>query len=922
MISGATSGRGGGALGRHLARDVPGEASRPGEARGLLSEGTRERVRELTDIASPSRSKAALYHTFLSPGLPLTEGQWSEYWERIEREFGLGSQPFVEAIHLKAGQEEHRHRVYGLLRDDGITIRTPHDHARREKVCREFEVNHGLGITTGAHNRAVVQALTREGKMDVVAALEAAGITSAPRPRAPLTPDERHQQQRTGQPKFSIQAATLHAWNSSADGAAFVAALGASGLRLAQGDKTIQVVDGAGGTHDLRRSLNQAARQQGQKGIPAAAVAERLCDVTISSLSETRQEIKTATGIPAERPTRTASARRIDSEQFAALVAGHWQLDDQRSFIGRMGYSGFSPVWCELTTRGGKTVGYPGFERDGFVYSLPKAVQQLPPEQQLTNRAIVRAWSDAGIELRTATLSTERGQRAGISEATRPASDFLRSMPPRSNRRAGPSAGAGADARRRDGGSQQSTASTFVRGNAPRWSGREEDWAAFVLQLAEFCASERVRMAEDSERVLAAMRANADANLAEAVAFIEQFRRDYARASTVRERMNARQNLTTQLISTGVPNVSAHAVKRSLTTAGTSMAADGGGLATRRGAGAPADATRPGGTAPENARREGPDPAQLRGDPGRSEQRRPSASARSPSGAGRRGADPTNTRSAANAGRSHHPDRADGGPPNRLAAWRAARSIERHAATSLGRLARLTAALDASNQDGAGARKRQENRRIHAEQIMLAARDDLAKRHPGRPPWSPAALDPVALARPEVERLITSVSAARKKAEEARAVADAHPTPTGLRALFSKATAEASARFAKVAEATESELRLAEAAMRTGVPWAENQATKTVKSRRKAMDEHQQKLDEHTRETQVLSQVWRLYQNRDPDVVAALEGDGLKAALEQVARKMVVALRQQREAQQQEEERLERERIPSAPGSMAMRRRA
>lgn len=291
MIAGATRGAGGRALGAHVASLAGGQDVRMGDSRGLVSDNIRDQVAELTDIASHSRAARPVYHVHADPppGAAFDDAAWNRYWMRFEKELGLERQPFAEQVHIKEGRE-HRHRQYSLVRSDGTTMPLSHDHARREKIGRVTELEEGQRLTPGAHNRAVLAALDREGRADVAAAMRAAGLDTMPRPRAATTPRERHQVERTGVSKADVGAAALAAWRSSDGGPAFAAALAEQGLRLAQGHKTPQIIDTTGATHDLRRALAAAMKAEGgAEKITAASVHGRLVGIDLPAVGEARQ---------------------------------------------------------------------------------------------------------------------------------------------------------------------------------------------------------------------------------------------------------------------------------------------------------------------------------------------------------------------------------------------------------------------------------------------------------------------------------------------------------------------------------------------------------------------------------------------------------------------------------------------------------
>lgn len=297
MIAGATRGAGGPALGRHLANAEMNEQVITGESRGLLSEGIGDQVAELTRLGSHARTQAPVYHVHADPpeGRPWNDADRARYWELFEREFGLERQPFASVVHVKGGRE-HEHRAYLRTRPDGTAIRLDHDFARREKLSRIMEHERGEPFTRGAHNRAVITALEKDGHEDLADAMRAAGLHKGPRPRAAVTPTERLQQDRTGISKKDVAACVAQAWAASDSGSAFAAALAEHGLVLARGDRRggmPVVVDGTGNTHAVTRMLAMAARSDGMPAPPAADVAARLDGMMLPSVAEARQAIPT-----------------------------------------------------------------------------------------------------------------------------------------------------------------------------------------------------------------------------------------------------------------------------------------------------------------------------------------------------------------------------------------------------------------------------------------------------------------------------------------------------------------------------------------------------------------------------------------------------------------------------------------------------
>lgn len=305
MISGATRGRGGDKLARHLMKG--GQAIEP---RHLGGEDLKEQLRGLVAGASHGRTGRPVYHVHCDPVGDQAEQMRTRFFELFESEFGLEDQPMCGAVHAsKDGRPDHEHRAYSLVRDDGSVIDLSHDYARREKVARIIEHEFGQPFVVGKHNRAVHSVLLIE-RPDVAAAMELAGLLDVDRPSA-LSPQDRHQQERTKVSKSEVQAAAWTAWKASDDGKSLETALANSGLRLAQGDKAAVIVDATGNTHPLARLISAAAKAEGEK-IPAKIIKERIANTSLPSVEQARQaigDVKHDTATEAPRAAEEAQAQ-------------------------------------------------------------------------------------------------------------------------------------------------------------------------------------------------------------------------------------------------------------------------------------------------------------------------------------------------------------------------------------------------------------------------------------------------------------------------------------------------------------------------------------------------------------------------------------------------------------------------------------
>ncbi|SOR30661.1 conserved protein of unknown function [Methylorubrum extorquens] len=282
MISGAMRGVGGDALARHLLKPEN-EQVIVLQPRGLGSRDLVGQVRELVALSLGGRTDRPVYHVHCDPDLAVADndGARARFWQLFEAEFGLGSQPYCGAVHVKHDRK-HEHRVYSLVHPSGAVADVGFDFARRERVARTVEFEFGMPRPTPSkHSRAIVKALREAGREDVAAWMEASGTTTAQRPVARLSPQERLIQERTGVSLDDLRAAALAAWRESTDGPEFLEALRRRGLSLREGRSGPVVVDATGTAHLATRLVGAAARQQDGTRIPAAAVREWLAGLDL-----------------------------------------------------------------------------------------------------------------------------------------------------------------------------------------------------------------------------------------------------------------------------------------------------------------------------------------------------------------------------------------------------------------------------------------------------------------------------------------------------------------------------------------------------------------------------------------------------------------------------------------------------------------
>lgn len=291
MISGATRGAGtGGALAAHLLK-AENERVTVIAARGLGGDGLAAQIRELVAMSMGGRTDRPAYHVHVDPdaGIADEAAARARWWELFEEEFALEAQPYCGVVHVKGGRT-HEHRIYGLVRPDGSVIGLSWDYARREKVSRIVEREHGMAPVASKHARTIERRLRAEGMIETADWLRRSGAPSAARPIAPLTPTERQRQERTGVALDALRLEVLKAWRAGSDGPAFLAALRARGLDLRRGREGPVIVDAAGGAHLATRLIGAAARRFEGERILAASVRERLAGLQLEGVGHGRRD--------------------------------------------------------------------------------------------------------------------------------------------------------------------------------------------------------------------------------------------------------------------------------------------------------------------------------------------------------------------------------------------------------------------------------------------------------------------------------------------------------------------------------------------------------------------------------------------------------------------------------------------------------
>jgi hypothetical protein len=268
MIIGLKRGKGGKALGNHLADNKNhNETNELGSSRNLVSDNIREQINELEILSSMSQSKKPLYHIHADPSIKWSSDEWRSFWDKFEKEFGLESQPYAEIQHEKKGRI-HKHRVYSLY-DTGTqkTKNTAWDYSRAEKIARIMELETGEKLTAGKHTKSIIK--HNPGLAESLAPIADMKVKSA------FSPSERQQEERTGIKKADVARIALESFEIAKSGAEFRRLINDNELEIRLGEKSLLLVDKSGNIHELSRMLKMASKGVGKK-ISNEAIVEKL----------------------------------------------------------------------------------------------------------------------------------------------------------------------------------------------------------------------------------------------------------------------------------------------------------------------------------------------------------------------------------------------------------------------------------------------------------------------------------------------------------------------------------------------------------------------------------------------------------------------------------------------------------------------
>ena len=277
---------------RHLLNPKDNDKVRVVEFRGLANEDVAGALLDMEAMAKGTRCENYFYHADLSPREDehLTEEQWTQAVDTLERHLGLEGQPRFVIEHEKNGRV-HRHALWSRIDADSMTALSDSlTYAKHEAAAREIERDCGLDPV------ASVLVKDREGPRPVRRARDWEGLRGS---QSGLTPEQ-------------VKAEVTEIWNGCDSGAAFRAALEANGYILCRGDRRDYcIIDPAGDEHSLARRI---------AGVKTAELRERMADIdrdTLPTVAEGRELADAWNGLSAA--ARAVQEREMDQQARAFM---------------------------------------------------------------------------------------------------------------------------------------------------------------------------------------------------------------------------------------------------------------------------------------------------------------------------------------------------------------------------------------------------------------------------------------------------------------------------------------------------------------------------------------------------------------------------------------------------------------------------
>ena len=251
-------------------------------------------INELDMMAAANNNvKQHILHAIINPDIEtsteMNRTDWRHAWTEYEAEYGLESQPFIEATQKK-NNRVHVHRLYLRVNTEtSEPIKLTFSHKRNEKVARILEFDLDSELVHGPHNRWVIKKLKRQ-RPDVAKWLLAQRAHEIDRPQSRKTESEHKREVKRQMSIEKVEYDLQTAWASSDSGTAFQEAIGEKGYKLFIGRYNRPIVlDPEGTIHGLRRRL----WLKGTEG--TKALDQKLSDLKIEKLEDGKPAINNDT---------------------------------------------------------------------------------------------------------------------------------------------------------------------------------------------------------------------------------------------------------------------------------------------------------------------------------------------------------------------------------------------------------------------------------------------------------------------------------------------------------------------------------------------------------------------------------------------------------------------------------------------------
>lgn len=249
---------------------------------GFVAKTVKDALAEMWAVADGSKAKDFLYHATINPrpGVKLSQEQWKQAVDRLEKNLKLTGHQRVVVEHVKNGRT-HYHVVWNRI--NPLT-------GYSRKLFNDWFICRNTALQLGEEFK--LEPTSHKGQ-----SFERRDIERG---------------KRTGIDPKRVKEEVTILWNQAKSGQEFIASLQKHGYILARGDRNqFVIIDKAGSTHGLRRRI---------QGATAKTIKRGLADIDITTLP-TIQQVKEQ--IKAARPKRArAAGRQWQPYAFALTTRG------------------------------------------------------------------------------------------------------------------------------------------------------------------------------------------------------------------------------------------------------------------------------------------------------------------------------------------------------------------------------------------------------------------------------------------------------------------------------------------------------------------------------------------------------------------------------------------------------------------------